>query len=594
MSFNRLATAGIVSAFGAGLVLGCNGLVLGEAADPGDIVVNEECTTLLMTTLVGQKGGTLKVPASSPLFGARLEIPPDALNKPAWVTLYAGKSPTTQASALSQTVCVGIAEQSEEARPVTLAKTAALVLPYDAARVSQITTERAKYLAIGEKTADSELPVPLPGLTVVDEKHSLLAAEIRHPGRYAAITRGSGQPARSPKVDVLFVLDNSGSMTPKQNALARHFVTQGGHDGFFKAISRYDVLAFKDCINYHVGITTTDVGRSAVESPEAGQLQTKTCHERGTSLGTQPAQDACNANCSPMIKGLPTGKTFIASEKKVDPVDQEKQFACMAIVGNGGSGEESPLESIRQTIATHRNKYMMPDDSSFLRPDSLTAIVILTDEDDCSMADGSRRSQFYSPTVACNQMDPSQPSCYADTNARCLGVSLECAPGDLLTTSGTKNGCKSRTVGATLTSATTYATDVKNFITLTGAGNLGKGLDTLYLFGAWPIAQGITDFQTTISFILDTANPPPSNTLGKQAFCHDDTTLMSAEPILGHPQVRLNEFALAINSNVTPPMMNPQITAASICSQGDRDHLLDALVKALDTVPMYCMMPLDP
>lgn len=600
MSSYRCAAAVIGSVFGFGFILGCNGYLPGEAAESVSQPSRGECTTKLTTVLIDQKGGVLKVPEDNPLFGARLQIPAGALTEPAWVTLSTGSDLTMQDAGLSQTLCVSIVDRSEEGRPVTLAKAAALILPYDAARIGHITTDRSRHLVIGEKTADAKPPLPMPGLTVVDEQHRLLAGEMHHPGRYLAITRGAGALAENPNLDVLFVVDNSGSMSPKQPAIAKHF------GGFFKQVTRYSEPTFENCINYHIGITSTDVGRDAAGKGDDGQLQFQTCLQRAASLGSAKAQAVCQMYCSPGTKGLPPGDKFIARSTTLltttTPEDQERQFKCMAILGDAGSGEESPLESIHRTL--ERQRSMTPDKvngEKFFREQGLTAMVILTDEDDCSIRD-SKRSEFYTPTGACSSGDPGQPSCYNDTNARCRGVSLKCNSGDLLNASGKKNGCTSRPdfpMGSSiLNPAKYYAEDLRTFITSSGGNNLGRTgkFGTLYLYGAWPLADADKDFETKIAFTLDVANPPPSNTLGKNAFCYDAMSLMTSEPILGHPQVRLNEFAREVNPAPTPMGSLPQITAASICKEAEREHLLDQLADAITKSPhpMACMKSLAP
>jgi hypothetical protein len=64
-------------------------------------------------------------------------------------------------------------------------------------------------------------------------------------------------------VDVLFVIDNSGSMAQEQNALALAF------GSFVEVLERPEIVA-----NYRIGFTTTDDGNPWCEdtTPEAGTL----------------------------------------------------------------------------------------------------------------------------------------------------------------------------------------------------------------------------------------------------------------------------------------------------------------------------------
>ena len=98
-------------------------------------------------------------------------------------------------------------------------------------------------------------------------------------------------------VDILFVIDNSPSMSPKQKALAENIP---------KFIEKIDSFG----VNYHVGIVTTDVGTTVSDgatwgagsepscdtfSGDDGRLQDTTCDKRNTV--TPEAANACTALC---------------------------------------------------------------------------------------------------------------------------------------------------------------------------------------------------------------------------------------------------------------------------------------------------------
>ena len=153
-------------------------------------------------------------------------------------------------------------------------------------------------------------------------------------------------------VDLLFVIDNSHGMEEEQGALADRIsevideLVSGDADGDGTA----DFPAARDI---RVGVVTSDlgVGGSLVSSCEA------------------PAGD---------------DGALIAELDLADYADAT-QFA--AAVGNalrpgtGGCGFEMPLK------AAHRALTDQPANDGFLRQDSLLAIVVLTNEDDCSADD---------------------------------------------------------------------------------------------------------------------------------------------------------------------------------------------------------------
>src|SRR5262245_44705272 len=73
-------------------------------------------------------------------------------------------------------------------------------------------------------------------------------------------------------VDILFVIDNSGSMAEEQATLARNF------EQFIAVLERENVNA-----NYRIAITTTDNGHVSYcgeNGPESGHLQLQSCLQR--------------------------------------------------------------------------------------------------------------------------------------------------------------------------------------------------------------------------------------------------------------------------------------------------------------------------
>jgi hypothetical protein len=72
-------------------------------------------------------------------------------------------------------------------------------------------------------------------------------------------------------VDILFVIDNSGSMGEEQATLAQNF------DGFIEVLEEEGVKA-----NYRIGVTTTDNGNPWCQgtNPEGGRLVLSSCRSR--------------------------------------------------------------------------------------------------------------------------------------------------------------------------------------------------------------------------------------------------------------------------------------------------------------------------
>lgn len=124
------------------------------------------------------------------------------------------------------------------------------------------------------------------------------------------------------KIDVLWVVDNSGSMVQEQENLGRNF-------------ERFLSYLIRAKVDYHIGITTTDVEK------EAGKLV-----------------------------GSPS---FITPETP-DPVGA---FARNVKVGVTGSGREAGLDAARRTLQ------LRPE--GFLRDDAHLFLIFVSDEDDNSV-----------------------------------------------------------------------------------------------------------------------------------------------------------------------------------------------------------------
>ena len=97
-------------------------------------------------------------------------------------------------------------------------------------------------------------------------------------------------------VDILFVMDNSGSMGEEQAILAQNF------GSFIEVLEAEDVEA-----NYRIGVTTTDNGNPwcpvGATTPEAGKLVLSSCKSRLNDFlfnnGMVDVQDlACNNICT--------------------------------------------------------------------------------------------------------------------------------------------------------------------------------------------------------------------------------------------------------------------------------------------------------
>lgn len=163
---------------------------------------------------------------------------------------------------------------------------------------------------------------------------------------------GGSQNGACDKIDILFVVDNSNSMESKQAALAAAFPQ------FMHVIETYPVPGGGH-LDYHVGVTSTDHG-GGLTIPQHGQL--------------------LNSNVeSGMSCSFPGGRKYLQS----GDANVETAFVCAAHMGTGGSGYEMPLQSAKMALVDQAQG-SSPPNAGFVREDALLAIVMLTDENDCS------------------------------------------------------------------------------------------------------------------------------------------------------------------------------------------------------------------
>ena len=104
-----------------------------------------------------------------------------------------------------------------------------------------------------------------------------------------------------------------------------------------------------------------------------------------TRVGSStPPAGTCTAT------NLEAGATYISDDNGVKNYtgQLEDVFTCIAAVGDSGCGFEQPLASVVRALGAD-GRPAPPENQGFLRPDALLFIVLLTDEDDCSVPAGS-------------------------------------------------------------------------------------------------------------------------------------------------------------------------------------------------------------
>lgn len=176
-----------------------------------------------------------------------------------------------------------------------------------------------------------------------------------------------GQPAgenpradECQKMDIVFVVDDSGSMSEEQSNLAANFPK------FVSVLEAYKTKSGAK-LDYRLAVTTT--GRDLKYTINPGPpFPAFPSDEKGDN-GAFREGKSCGGTKRWVDKGDPGG---------------EATFSCRAKTGTSGPSIEMPLYSLKLAL---NDRVSDGTNAGFLRPDALLAVVILTDEDDCSRED---------------------------------------------------------------------------------------------------------------------------------------------------------------------------------------------------------------
>lgn len=189
-------------------------------------------------------------------------------------------------------------------------------------------------------------------------------------GGPSLIQKNRFQQSVNRDLDLLFLIDDSNSMAPLQ------------------AKMRARMPDFMDVLkglpgglpNLHVAVASSSLG--------AGVFANVTGCAQSTS-GNLEGLFQHKAGC-----GLNDGETFIKSlpgmnGQRVENFtgDITNVFSCIADLGQNGCGFEHQLESMR--YALYRSTQPMDPNYGFIRDTAYLAVVMLTNEDDCSVDPGS-------------------------------------------------------------------------------------------------------------------------------------------------------------------------------------------------------------
>ncbi|MCY1066078.1 hypothetical protein OV090_14965 [Nannocystis sp. RBIL2] len=236
----------------------------------------------------------------------------------------------------------------------------------------------------------------------------------------------TGEPPAADAVDILFVIDNSGSMARHQSLLAS---------------SMPALLSDLDGVDLRIAVTTTDTGNprcpAAQTTPEGGKFVLRSCIDAAADgafvFNDKDFSTACTNKCSFAGSDFTVTPTTTAVDPDPKPrawiertgsdrnisVDLVDALACALPQGVNGCGFESPLQAMAMALAQVNS----PDSATnygFLRPEADLRIIIVTDEADCSY------DPEFDEIFSSNKSFWHDPDAVAPTSAVCFNAGVKC------------------------------------------------------------------------------------------------------------------------------------------------------------------------
>jgi hypothetical protein len=181
-------------------------------------------------------------------------------------------------------------------------------------------------------------------------------------------------PVQPVRTDILFVVDDSNSMSEEQAGVAAEL------PAFVEELSKGGGVAQ----DFQVGVTTTSVYQAAEFS---GNFYLQTYSQAGW------------LRAMPLLDGGVGSERFLPSS---NPELVPRFSQLVASLGINGSGQETPFEAARIALTGQDFYSVLPDggnpNAGFLRDGARLLVVVVSDEDDCS-------ERVRPPTVSYNTVD---------------------------------------------------------------------------------------------------------------------------------------------------------------------------------------------
>ena len=160
-------------------------------------------------------------------------------------------------------------------------------------------------------------------------------------------------------VDIVFMVDNSPSMEEEQGNLRRNFPV------FIDQLKRIP----GGLPNVHIGVISSDLGAGSLPLANGG------CPRPGGDRGIFQSKPNCGLDANSLFISSLNNGTMNNFQGAMETV-----FGCLANLGTTGCGYEHQLQATRVALY----EMVTPQNAGFLRQQAYLAIVLITDEDDCS------------------------------------------------------------------------------------------------------------------------------------------------------------------------------------------------------------------
>jgi len=297
-------------------------------------------------------------------------------------------------------------------------------------------------------------------------------------------------------VDMLFVIDDSPSMLDKQARLINSFPT------FVNVLA----LTPGGMPNIHLGVVSTDVGTKGAEDSTAAPMIGSgpgSCTGTGKGGNMQNPGTVVVGSYIIDVENPDTSRTHNYSGTLTDA------FSSIAALGANGCGFEQPAHAAMLALLNNSVN------AGFLRPTANLAIIVVTDEDDCSIAHSTLL------TTDTSTLGPLQ-------SFRCTRFGVTCDQGgatsDQMNIAGSKGGCHSNEASAyTLAMGSTASWF-----------SMLKASPSQVMFAA--IAAPPVPFDVEL-------RTPPGGGAALPALSHSCTYSGAMGPEVGDPVVRLAQLA---------------------------------------------------